>query len=69
MGCPPMRWRDGTRNRDGDPFTNVAKVNVGPSMIPLRATLAACATDGNNTEPTHDVLVEHFDKVAMEATA
>ena len=57
------------RNRDGDPFTNVAKVNVGPNMIPLRAALAACATNGNNAEPTHDVLVEHLGKVAVVATA
>ena len=53
------------RNWDGDPFT---KVNVGPNMIPLRTALAACATDGNNAEPTHDVLVEHLDGVAMVAT-
>ena len=65
MGCPPMRRRDW----DGDPFTNVAKVNVGPNMIPLRTALAACATDGNNAEPTHDVLVEHLDKVVMVAMA
>ena len=30
---------------DGDPFTNVAKVNV----IPLRAALAACATCGTDS--------------------
>ena len=42
------------RNRDGDLFTNVAKVdNIYPvvlNMIPLRAALAACTTDGDDAE-------------------
>ena len=58
------------RNRDGDLFANVAKVNnvypVGLNVIPLRTALAACMTDGDDAEPTHDELV---DKVAMVATA
>ena len=29
------------RNWDGDPFTNVAEVNVGFNVIPMRAALAA----------------------------
>ena len=57
------------RNRDGDLFANVAKVNnvypVGLNVIPLRTALAACMTDGDNAEPTHDELV---DKGAMVAT-
>ena len=56
------------RNRDGDLFANIAKVNnvypVGLDVIPLRVALAACMTDGDDAEPTHDELV---DKVAMVA--
>ena len=58
------------RNRDGDLFANVAKVNVYPvglNVIPPRTALAACTTDGDDTEPTHDELVEPLDKVAMVA--
>ena len=48
------------RNRDGNLFANVAKVNnvysVGLNMIPPRSALAACTTDG-------------LDKVTMVATA
>ena len=45
MGWLPMRGME-LRNRDGDLFTNVGKVNniypVVLNMIPLRAALAAC---------------------------
>ena len=50
------------RNRDVDLFANVAKVNnvypVGVNVTPPRTALAACTTDGDDTEPTHDELVE-----------
>ena len=69
MGCPPMQWQE-LRNRDR---TNVAKVNnvylMGFDVIPLRAALAACTTDGDDAEPTHDELVERLDKVTMVAVA
>ena len=59
------------RNRDGDLFANVARVNnvypVGLNVIPLRTALAACTTDGDDAEPTLDELVERPDKVAMVA--
>ena len=60
MGCPPMK-RQELRNRDGDLFTNVAKVN---NVYLLRAALAACTTDGGDAEPTHDELFERLDKLA-----
>ena len=50
------------RNRDWDLFANVT---VGLNVIPPRTGLAACRTDGDDTEPTHDELVERLDKVAM----
>ena len=59
------------RNRDGDLFANIAKVNnvypVGLNVIPPRTTLTACTTDGDDTEPTHDKLVEWLDEVAITA--
>ena len=68
MGCPPMQWQE-LQNRDRDLFTNVTKVNnvylVGFNVIPLRAALAVCTTDGDDAEPTHDKLVERLDKSAM----
>ena len=52
-------------------FANVAKVNnaypVGLNVIPPRTTLTACTTDGDDTEPTHDKLVERLDVVAIMA--
>ena len=60
------------RNRDGDLFANVAKVNnvypVGLNVIPPRTALVACRTDGDDTEPTHDELVERLDKVAIKGS-
>ena len=49
------------RNRDRDQFANVTKVNngytVGFNVIPPRTAFAACTTDGDDTEPTHDELL------------
>ena len=40
---------------------------VGFNVIALRAALAACTTDGDDAELTHDALAERLDKVAMVA--
>ena len=61
------------RNRDGDLFADVEKVNnvylVGLNVISPRTALAVCTMDGDDAEPTHDELVELLDKVAVVATA
>src|SRR5258708_12794978 len=60
------------RDRDGDLFTNIEKVNnvypVRLTAIPPRAGLAAWTTEGE-LEPTHEELVGHLESVAMVATA
>ena len=53
------------RNRDGDLFAHVEKVNnvylVGFNVISPRTALAACTMDSDDPEPTHDELVERLD--------
>ena len=65
---------DGTmepRDRDGDPFANIAKTNkaypVKPNVILPKAGFPAQTTEGG--DPTHEELLERLGKVAMVATA
>jgi len=69
-----VRLRNGEmelRNRDGDLFANVEKVNnvypMGLTVIPPRARMAAWTT--GEREPTHEELAERLEKVATVATA
>ena len=61
------------RNRDGDLFANVEKVNnvylVGLNVISPRASSATCTMDGDDGELTHNELIERPSKVMMVATA
>ena len=61
------------RNRDGDLFANIEKVNNvslrGLNVISPRTALAACTMNGDDVKPTHAELVERLDKVAMVAMA
>ena len=60
------------RNRDGDLFANVEKVNVslvGLNVISPRTSSATCTMDGDDGELTHNELIERPSKVTMVATA
>ena len=58
------------RNRDGNLFANVEKVNnvylVGLNVISPRTALAACKMVGDDAGPTRDELVERPDKATTK---